>query len=222
MLECAPNPGTNSHPARQGPNLNVNESLLPYLRRSTREAHTALEAQPLVRALLDPVISLAGYVQVLRAFATFYQPLERQLSAALDDWGTRAPSPYRYQPRLPLLRADLADLGVDSTPEAAAGSDLPVVVNAETALGVLYVLEGATQGGRVIAPRLRQSLEVSGSFGARYFTMYRQLDSWTLFREWMARIEPQLDRNATLNGARSTFTGLHAHLDHWQVSPRDR
>lgn len=220
MLEYAPNVVAISHAARQGSTLNSDTSLLQLLRRGTREAHGALESQPLVRGLLDPTLNLERYAQLLRAFAAFYRRLESQLVVALDDWHTRFPSAYRYQPRLPLLQADLADLGCDSLPEP--GGAVPVSATIKTVPGVLYVLEGATQGGRVIAPRLHRALGVSGHWGARYFNLHEQLDSWAHFRQWLARIEPHLDQNATLNGARATFSGLHAHLDHWQVHECDR
>lgn len=218
MLEYAPNAMTNSHVNREGSTLNSSASLLQILRRRTREEHRALEAQPLVRALLDPALSLDRYAQLLGAFAAFYRCLEPKLNAALDDWHSRFPSSYRYQPRLPLLRADLADLGF-ALPEP--GGEVPVTATIETAPGVLYVLEGATQGGRVIAPRLHQALGVSEHVGARYFNRYRRLDSWAHFREWLSRIEPHVDQSATLAGASATFSGLHAHLDHWQVDQSD-
>ncbi len=220
MLEYAPNAMTSFDATRQGSSRNSDASLLQSLRLGTREAHGALEAQPLVRGLLDPTLSPECYAQLLRAFAAFYRRLEPRLSVALDHWHTRFPSVYRYQPRLPLLQADLADLGYDSSPEP--GSVVPVSATIETVPGVLYVLEGATQGGRVIAPRLHRALGVSGHWGARYFNLHGQLDSWAHFRQWLAMIEPHLDQSATLSGARATFSGLHAHLDHWQVQECDR
>lgn len=220
MLEYAPNIIAIPHAARQGSNLNSNTHLLPLLRRHTQEAHAALEAQPLVRGLLDPALSLGHYAQLLRAFAAFYRRLEPRLSLALDDWHNRFPSTYRYQPRLPLLQADLADLGIGQSQDKTDPS-VPLTVSVATVPGMLYVLEGATQGGRVIAPKLQQSLGVSERFGARYFNLHRRLDSWSHFREWISHTEPQLDQSATLTGALTTFTGLHAHLDHWQVDLSD-
>lgn len=220
MLEYAPNAMTSFDATRQGSSRNSGASLLQSLRLGTREAHGALEAQPLVRGLLDPSLSPDRYGQLLRAFAAFYQRLEPALAAVLDDWHTRFPSTYRYRPRLPLLQADLADLGADFLP--GPGGEVPVSVTVETVPGVLYVLEGATQGGRVIAPRLNRALGVSGQWGARYFNLHGQLDSWSHFRACLSRIEPHLDQDATLSGARATFSGLHAHLDHWQVEQSDR
>lgn len=219
MLEYAPNATTSFDANRQGSSRNSDASLLQSLRLGTREAHGALEAQPLVSGLLDPTLSPDRYVQLLRAFAAFYRRLEPRLGVALGPWLARFPSVYRYQPRLPLLQADLADLGGDSLPET--GGATPVSLTTETVPGVLYVLEGATQGGRVIAPRLRRALGVSGHWGARYFNLHGQLDSWSHFREWILYLEPYLDENAILKGALTTFTGLHAHLDHWQVDQSD-
>ncbi|WP_341937258.1 biliverdin-producing heme oxygenase [Marinimicrobium sp. C2-29] len=220
MLEYAPNATTSFDATRPGSSRNSDASLLQSLRLGTRDAHGALEAQPLVSGLLDPTLSPDRYVQLLQAFAAFYRRLEPRLSAALDHWHSRFPSVYRYRPRLPLLQADLADLGCDFLPEP--GGEVPVNVTIETVPGVLYVLEGATQGGRVIGPRLHRALGLSGHWGARYFNLHGQLDSWSHFRDWLSRIEPHLDQNATLSGARATFSGLHAHLDHWQVEQSDR
>lgn len=143
-------------------------NLLGELHQGTEVAHRRLELHPLLRPLMSPVLSLDQYALVIAAFTGFYESLEprlREMSSRIDFPG------YRYEPRLPLLLEDHAAL-----PPCAviAGAAAPVCSRDDELVGVLYVLEGATQGGRVIAPSVQQRLALTESTGVRYFNFYRQ------------------------------------------------
>jgi heme oxygenase (biliverdin-IX-beta and delta-forming) len=148
--------------------------LLARLRQATRPAHHEMEQHPLLRALLSPDLSRQAYVRVLGAFAAFYRDMEPRLMAALDPLTIQGDTstPYRYRPRLSVLQQDLDDLDAQPAGVSAPLPRLPPLQTPEALLGVLYVLEGATQGGRVIAPHLAQALNLGPAFGARYFHLY--------------------------------------------------
>jgi heme oxygenase len=124
------------------------ESLLVRLRTITRAAHQSLETQI---GIVSAITDLTAYRQLLERLLGFFQPLERRLCAVpalravVSDLDSRM--------RGSLLEADLAELGLSNFElrELPRCSDLPSSVGVGRALGSLYVLEGSTLGGQVIA-----------------------------------------------------------------------
>jgi len=201
--------------------------LLDRFRASTQAEHRALETQPLLRALLAPDLTRGQYAALLQGLCSFYRPLEAVLISGLERTMARFPADfYRYQPRSGRLQQDLLSLG--QTPSPGPAPDLPAELGIDATLGVLYVLEGASQGGRVIAPQIERSLGLTEAQGARFFNGHRQSNSWSLFRQWVSQLEadylndPHCDHAVASQSACATFSGLHAHLNHWQGRLSDR
>jgi len=182
-------------------------NLLVDLRAGTEAQHRRLEKHPLLLPLMTSTLSLEQYTQVIAGFTGFYESLEsriREMSARFEF------PDYRYQARLPLLLEDCATL-----PSCAV---IPCTVTPEYSckdqlLGVLYVLEGATQGGLVIAPRLHASLALTANTGARYFNFY-QHNSWQKFRAMVELCQQDCDHSLAVAAAQATFVSLYSHLDH--------
>lgn len=184
----------------------IAENLLVELRQGTEVAHRRLEQHPLLRPLLAPTLSLEHYARVIAAFTGFYETLEPRIM----EIAPRIALPgYRYEPRLPYLLEDRAVL-----PPCAVtpGCVAPEFGRADELVGVLYVLEGATQGGRVIAPWVQQKLALTESAGACYFNLYRQ-NSWEGFRNMVAQGLDDYDYALAVATARATFDHLYSHLD---------
>ena len=128
---------------------------------------------------------------------------------------------YSYRPRLPLLEADFSDLLLNKpTTNVASNATISHPSPGET-LGILYVLEGASQGGRVIAPKLRKTLGFSGVHAAHYFNQHEPRHSWPVFCEWLRRDTWEEQHNAAIRGARQTFSRLTDQLNFWQVYSSD-
>lgn len=190
------------------------EPLLIQLRHATREQHNALEAVPLLRALLSDRLNLEHYLRVLRSMADFYQDLEAGISDALDSLFEAYPSAaYSYFPRLPLLTGDLADL---DAPLPCANHSRSLISstpdNHARTVGILYVIEGATQGGKLISRHLKSSLDVHGEYGARYFNCHRY-GSWPAFCSWFENSLPGFNPADLAEGARDVFAGLRVRLE---------
>ena len=182
--------------------------ILPSLRAATGEAHQALEdAVAIDRRLVD----LAGYRQILEIFLGFYRPLEPGLLVlsgldADERWKT------------PWLEADLRVLGLTAPQIAELPDchDLPRGGTPARAFGCLYVLEGATLGGRHISAMMAQSAVPPGA--RRFFGGYgeRTGERW---REFVGVLEHHAvgagdaERGDIIQGAGETFACLH----HWYV-----
>jgi heme oxygenase (biliverdin-IX-beta and delta-forming) len=142
------------------------------LRAATASRHDLAERT------LDPLTQPAGlgeYAELLTVLWGFQAPAERLLGAAplpaAVGWADRA--------RVPLLSADLADLGVDSALLPQSG-ELPELAVPAAAWGMLYVLEGMTLGGRVIRRRVTDRLggapvRYLAGHGERTRPMWREL-----------------------------------------------
>src|SRR4051812_17124623 len=131
------------------------------LRDATAGIHRQLHRHPVLRPLTSAALDRAAYRTALIGFHGIVAALEPRL----PDTGT----PRR--PRTPLLRADLAALGL--SPDAVAAlplpTDLPDLPDRPAALGCRYVLDGTAQGGRAMLPNLRRRLGVGAGNGADFF-----------------------------------------------------
>lgn len=179
--------------------------LLERLRRETGPQHEALEK---TADLLSPTLTMARYHAVLRQFHRFWcgwQPLAHGLLAG-------EPELLAGRDRTPLLVADLAHFRL--TPLPVAGP-LPALSDADMALGSLYVLEGSTLGGQVIAQHLETRLGLRNGAGYAYFKGYGRQNGpmWAALRERLARHPaegPAAERLVT--GAKQTFSILEQRL----------
>ena len=181
------------------------------LRGATRLAHARVEAS---LPLMAPSLTTATYVRVLEAFHGFYAPLEPRLSRAAAEHGVAIALGDRG--KVALLVADLTALGksvaeVDALPRCA---DLPRVTSASQAIGVLYVLEGATLGGRVILRHLGAALGLDAAGGAAFFSGYGDGTGamWTRFSRHVDAASA-IDTDVAIGAAIETFETLTVWLD---------
>lgn len=196
----------------------LNAALRPTLRASLREGsddlHRRVERHPLLAPLMKPGLTCQAYASVLQAFYGFYAALEPWLVQALEtQWLAHAT--YRYQCRAPLLAQDLLDLGFQPATCSLQTGEPPITMHSlEQVMGVLYVLEGATQGGRVIAPHVAYELNLSPEFGARYFYLHVE-QRWKELLALMASSALPSYSSSAVESARETFRTLQDHLDQW-------
>lgn len=197
----------------------MDRPILAQLRVQTRPAHLALEAQPLLKALVSSQLTEPGYGRLIQAMLAFYQPLESKLIPAAAALLDRHPFPdYRYVPRAPLLADDCRALRIAPPGFIDFPRDLRLDDDA-CLLGALYVIEGSTQGGRLIAKHLARTLGVSDNAGASFFNLHRWDHSWMAFRRWLSTDLMSHfpdDGRRIIAGADMTFTALRAHLNQWQ------
>lgn len=196
------------------------------MREQTRQAHIALETQPLLKKLLSSRLTDVEYGQLLQSMLAFYQSLESELVPATAALLERYPDPdYRYLPRARLLADDCRVLGCVSSGLIHPPLELRLDGNGAYLLGVLYVIEGSTQGGRVISRHLTHTLGVSEDSGASFFNIHRWSNSWMAFRQWLGgdlACNYQPDINKMIEAANMTFSALHTHLNQWQLFTCER
>lgn len=143
--------------------------MMDRLRRETSAEHALLEQ---ATRMMSPDLSVRDYLRYLLEMWVAHAAVEPRLagigglSAVLPDLDERR--------RLSRLELDLAELGV---PPAELGTllqnhpQIPCGSVAE-ALGVLYVLEGSTLGGRLIRRHLAEVLGDRVAGATRYLDAY--------------------------------------------------
>jgi heme oxygenase len=119
------------------------------------------------------------------------------------------------------LRHDLAVLGVAA--DALPRADIPPPASFAQALGEMYVLEGSTLGGHLIARDLRARLGPQIAGATRFFDgRGRALGpAWLSFRaalDEFGQARPQ-DRAAALHGAQGAFAALLAWFAPFRADP---
>jgi heme oxygenase len=139
------------------------------LRRRTAHLHDMVERRVDIGGRLG---SVDRYADLLARLYGFYEPFEAHLGTAAARWGL--PLDFDARRKAPLIARDLADLGltapaVEALPrcgwEPPSGGPAP-------ALGCLYVVEGATLGGRLIARDAERRLGLGPGTGGAFFMAY--------------------------------------------------
>lgn len=192
--------------------------LLSELRAATDVQHRQLESARWLKNLTSDTLSVVQYHQTLQCFFYYYGVLEALWEPWLQQTG------YAYTRRFPLLQQDLHDLSEVLQAEQAV--DLPVSYPASPAnlsefAGMLYVVEGSSQGSRVIGPRLQRKLGFNREHGARFFNIHQLApDSWQQFRGWLEKTEHNLITADSIRGATQVFSTLYQSFQQCAEEPR--
>lgn len=185
------------------------------LRAATGPAHDRLES---CLPLLDPGLTLDEYRQLLCRFYGFYAPLESAMArASCDEMQTEV----ARRRKSPWLLQDLLALGETDTSVATCSlcSDLPPIMSKGRLIGALYVVEGATLGGRMVSRFLRQSLGPQADHCTRFFQSYGEHvpSMWAAFLTVLAgAAQDQAAERDIIESACATFHRFEAWL-----SPQD-
>ncbi len=140
------------------------------LRTAAWPQHRRLEKRLDVAARFT---TLSGYRNYLVALWGFHEALETRITPELI---AVALPDYPQRRKLPLLAHDLEYLGltaeaVSALPTCAA---LPRLPDTASALGCIYVLEGATHGGRSLLPLVALRLTLGPRQGTTFLASYRE------------------------------------------------
>jgi heme oxygenase len=183
-------------------------TLLERLRVETRPAHDRIERAVDIEG---STASMRRYRSLLERFYGFYATWEPAAEPAIADAAF-------FQPRrkLGLLDRDLRALGlgivdIAKLPRCAT---LSPMTNPAAAFGGMYVTEGSTLGGTVIARRIRDVLGLDETTGCAFFRSYGRATGamWTAFcRELQSLSSPLFDDVAVASADR-TFAAMQSWL----------
>lgn len=184
-------------------------TLAERLREGTQDLHEELERR------LDWRHRMAtrdGYLTLLARWWGFHRVFEPVVDQAFG------PDFARPRRKLHLIERDLVHFGmnreaIEALPRFAPGAGFD---DRSAILGALYVTEGSTLGGQVIAHHIRRSLgDAIGSGGCAYYEGYGKQDTaakWTSFRAFLDRSGEEGRSQSVIDGARWTFEALKSWL----------
>jgi heme oxygenase len=179
--------------------------ILQQLRLDTRAAHDALEQQPFNQALQAGTVTPALVVRFLEKMYGFLLPYEARLRQ------------HPFGPEWQIDQRQRAQFIAQDLGPRVAGlpvyASLPPLDTWPQLLGALYVLEGSTLGGQVIARQLAKS----GIPLQAYFRGSAEATGplWKSFCQLLTDAATPASSPAIVESARLTFQ----HLDAWLNQP---
>lgn len=179
-------------------------AILARLRAETRPYHDAIEQNEFNQALAAGTPSAAATARFLAKMYGFLAPYEAALQQQSADFGPAWELAARQ--RAHLILADL-QVPAASLPLCPA---LPPLATRPELLGAMYVLEGSTLGGQVLARQLAKA----GIDLRHYFTGYGELTGprWKTFCQLLAAAATPADETKIVESAIHTFQQLAAWL----------
>lgn len=183
--------------------------LIERLREETRDLHEGLERElDWERRMATP----EGYVRLLTRWWGFHAVFEPMVEASppfvgLDGRG-----------KLRLIEADLRHLGHSHSSFATLPriSDLAFLNDRAAMIGAMYVLEGSTLGGQVIARHVERHLGAGvAKGGCSYFLGYGKAATMPMWRSFQDRLTDEVDvrcHHDIVVGARHAFAVLRGWL----------
>ncbi|MEZ6241417.1 MAG: biliverdin-producing heme oxygenase [Phycisphaerales bacterium] len=191
------------------------------LREDNADLHAQAEHDALPQAMVKGEIARDAYVELLGQLWVVNKALDEAIEAVRGSTPAVRDLVKDHQLQEANLRADLAHYGVDPasievTPAARAFLD-DVERSREgeplRLLGLHYVREGANNGNKFIAMKLRKTWGVEGADGFRHLDPYgnEQRPLWEAWKAELAGYEfTEAEKATILAGARSMFEHIMA------------
>ena len=184
------------------------------LKETTEAVHQAAEKKMILA--LKSIATDQDYVQMLSWLYGFYAPLEELIRSQLTP--ENFPDMIKRS-RVEFILWDLKEFGSEALkPDFCR--QLPVIDSYARALGALYVLEGSTLGGRIIAGMV--SRQLGSTKGLSFFNGYgaETASMWQSFKDFLDRTWTPLQRQEIITGAEDTFITFKNWIDKHELQPQ--
>jgi heme oxygenase len=186
----------------------VENTFLHELRSQTQPLHQALELLPLSAAIVAGSLTKDQYISYLQAMYPVVRELEEDIYPRLREFIPDLPQRAKLQ----MLKRDLDFLNAlpehPPKPFEAAGYEFSV----PSAMGIMYVIEGSTLGGRVIVKNVEKVLGFDDDNGAVYFSGYGK-DTGVLWKAFLQHFQSFEAKGGNgreiIEGANSAFRIIH-------------
>ncbi|TLU98783.1 biliverdin-producing heme oxygenase [Dyadobacter luticola] len=180
------------------------------LRQETSESHQKLEENPLSKAILDPGVTLADYQAYLSKLYGVTIACEDQVFPAVSQHLPDLSGRYKSGQIIEdLSSTGMSDVEIDAIPVFQFHFE-----DTSEAMGIMYVLEGSTLGGRILYKHIHETLGLDSESGASYFWGYGA-ETGPRWKSFMAALGQQAESDGAakkiIESAKRTFT----HIDHW-------
>lgn len=184
------------------------------LKQNTEDIHKS--AEKVMIGWLKRIRTKADHVAFLGWLYAYYSPVESLIRQQLTP--DRFPDMDRRSRAENLLR-DMEQTGLPAPPPQRC-EELPVIDSFGKALGALYVLEGSTLGGRIIAAMLARTLGDDKSLS--YFNSYGNETGgmWTSFRDFLDSDATASIHEEIVQSAQATFLTFKNWIEKHELQPQ--
>lgn len=175
-----------------------------YLKKNTEEYHDAAEKLFNSKKIFNKTFTLEDYKKIIN---TNYLMLLHSENKIFNNLSERFSEKLQLDQRvkLPLIEKDLASLALENQ---TASHDFELT-NEHEALGAMYVIEGSTLGGNVIAKQLSKT-EGFDDVTFNFFGCYQENTGpmWKNFKEVLDTEVTEENYDEVLSGAKKLYTFL--------------
>lgn len=194
-------------------NLITTDSItfLDKLRNKTSESHKNLEAIPISKLLVNPNISLHAYSLYLSLMHDVVSDYEKHIYPLVEN----VILDISERKKADLILKDLKNIGEEKKKGHTFLKHSDQKFSIPFALGMLYVLEGSTLGGRFILKNIQENLGLDEENGVSYFSGYGNKTGsyWKKFLAYFTEFEAQNNtEEEIIAGADFAFTIIGKHL----------
>jgi len=187
-----------------------NVTFLEHLRAHTADSHKNLESLPVSVSITSPNVTAEAYAHYLNLMSDVIKDTEDHIFALLENIFPDLEERRKSQ----LLDADLAFLNYTKTNFSKPFTNTISEFSIPFAMGILYVVEGSSLGGRFILKNLQSALGYEEN-GVTYFNGYgnKTGSSWKNFLNILTSYEATHNNgDQIVAGADFAFKAIHQHF----------
>jgi heme oxygenase len=173
--------------------------LIEQIRSASHQEHTRLEQTLL--PYINNIKTAGDYALLLKSFYGYIMPVQEKVFTHINK--ELVPDIHKRRTAA-LIKEDLEELGQLET--STVCGDLPSIDSHHAALGALYVLEGSTLGGKIIAKIIAEN---TGSTAAlKFFQGYGEKTGsmWKNFLTYLHQHNNPAYNGIIVESARETFS----------------
>jgi heme oxygenase len=175
------------------------------LRAHTQKAHADLDQLACFRVLLSRELTVNDYASCIKALGEWFYQYETHIQKTFS----QLKQLNHVVPKTNLIDKDLNKLDASPCRKTSLQPLAPDLHNFHFCLGIVYVIEGSTLGGKVIAPSIKKNLGLKNV--TQYYDCYGQqklmnFSNTLAFIDSFVSHDTQLD--STFRGAQFAFADL--------------
>lgn len=186
-------------------------TFLENLRSATAQSHTSLEKLPVSESIINPEVTKEQYTLYLSLMQDVVKDAEENIFPLLKNVVTD----LKERNKNHLLSNDLTVLGYHKKEEIKPLSAALNNHSVAFALGIMYVIEGSSLGGRVILKNITDALGYTPENGASYFGGYgnKTGSHWKNFLAALTLFEAENNcAEDIIAGADFAFNAINLHF----------
>lgn len=182
------------------------------LKQETKVNHQQLEK--LLVKQMRIITRKEDYVKLLQLFYSYFGALEDKINQFI--LSHKIEEEHSFQRRKTKSIADDIVASGGTVNEKCADEYLPEIKNDLQAFGALYVIEGSTLGGRVIAKMMQRQMDMNAIEGFTFFHGYgdETESRWAAFKELLNdQVNSNADKEDVVSAADETFAKFHSWIE---------